>query len=135
MQLFASYEELSTAGGGKNYVHMHARLVSWFTWGFYNLAVPIAMVPFVACCLYQIPFVGLMCYATTMLSCACSSLAWFITGIIWRWSTDGQFAVGTLVPSGKTAEEWSDITKAPGSLFQVSSGNFMYYYYLIVLIL
>ena len=134
MQLFASYEELSAAGGNNN-VHMHARLVSWFTWGFYNFVLPIAVLPFVACCLCSSPAAGLMCYGCTTMSCACSMLAWFITGIIWRFSTDGQFAVGTLVPSGKTAEEWSNITKAEGSLFQVKSGNFMYYYYLIVLIL
>ena len=114
---------------------MHARLVSWFTWGFFNYVVAIAILPFVVCCLYKSPSVGLMCYATTMMSCSCSGLAWFISGIIWRWSTDGQFAVGALVPSGKTAEEWSNITKAEGSLFQVKSGNFMYYYYLLVLIL
>ena len=64
----------------------------------------------------------------------CSLLAWFITGILWRWSSDTQFAVGSLVPSGKTDEEWKGITTADASLYQVKSGNFMYYYYLISLI-
>ena len=135
MQLFSSYEEL-TAANANSHVHMHGRLVAWFTWGFYQFILPIALLPIVACLLIcGGPVAGLFCYAATMLSCGCSVMAWFITGIIWRWSTDGQFAVGTLIPSGKTADEWSTITKAEGSLYQVKSGNFMAYYYLTILIL
>ena len=133
MELYPTEEAMKGANATNN-VHMHGRLVAWFTWGFWNCMTPIIL----AICLHftakVLPAVSEICRVGVMLGTCCSSVGWFITGIMWRWSSDAQFAVGTLVPSGKSAEEWKTITTADKSLYQVKSGDFMYYYYLIVLL-
>ena len=117
MKLYDNELDMKLAGATNN-LHMHARLVAWFTWGFWNNLVPI-MTSIVVGILYKTcnaTFASVFWATMGCLTC-CSSLGWFVTGIIWRWSSDAQFAVGTLVPSGKTPEEWKAVTEADNSLY------------------
>lgn len=40
MELYPSEQALKTAGADSQYIHMHARLVAWFTWGFFTHISP-----------------------------------------------------------------------------------------------
>ena len=54
--------------------------------------------------------------------------------MVWRFSEAGKYASGDVVPQGMDAEAtaaWEAGLTADGSLFQYSSGNFMYIFYLI----
>ena len=93
--------------------------------------IPFATIGLAILLFFVNPFVGMTCWTVTNCITGCSTLAWFITGIIWRWSSDTKYAVGVTPTGGKSLEEWKQVTKAQDSLFQVKSGNFMYYYYMI----
>ena len=45
MQLYPNETDLKAANATHN-VHVHARLVTWFTWGFWNFMAPIGVVVF-----------------------------------------------------------------------------------------
>jgi hypothetical protein len=48
----------------------------------------------------------------------CSSgLAWWITGIVWRFRSDGLYAVGDILKEGVTEEQWAKDIVKDGSLF------------------
>ena len=58
-------------------------------------------------------------------------MAWWITGIVWRFNTDGMYSSGDMPDEGFTEQEWQEKVEAPDSLFQHRSGKFMAIYYFI----
>lgn len=116
-------------------VDIHARFVSWFLWGFINWFAPlfIVLLAVLTCSINQI--FGAIAVSALSLASACSATAWFIVGAVWRFNLDGQYASGTLIPSGKTPEEWNQTIIEQGSHYQVNSGRFMKYFYMICFIL
>ena len=115
-----------------NAVDIHGRFVAWFLWGsLVMLPAPIiaGLVAFLA--MLVSPALGTFC--STLFGCAvsCGGLAWWITGIVWRFRSDGAYASGDYVPEGTSVEAWEQTVEAEGSLFQYHSGKFMFIYYVI----
>lgn len=112
-------------------VDIHARFVTWFLWGFLTSLSPLVMgLLFLVATLIN-PNLGGCMGAFNACAIGCSGLAWWITGIVWRFRADGAFVSGDLVPEGKTQEEWLEITTAEDSLYQYKSGHFMAIYYFV----
>ena len=114
---------------------MHARFVAWFFWGFLNWFVPLFLIvsAIFTCSISQL--FGAICAGVLGVTYLCSTLTWLIVGAVWRFNKDGQFASGSLLPDGKTEEEWHKIVVAEGSPYQVHSGRFMKYFYVIILVI
>ena len=100
-------------------VDIHARFVAWFFWGFLNWFGPLFLIvsAILTCSINQL--FGIICAGVIGITYLCSTLAWLIVGAVWRFNTDGHFASGTLLPDGKTEEEWSKVIVAEGSAYQV----------------
>lgn len=60
MHLYATENEALNANATKN-VHMHARLVAWFTWGFFENIAVLGIVPIVVLCYVCNPVAGMVC--------------------------------------------------------------------------
>ena len=74
---------------------------------------------------------GNLCMGLNGCAFACGGLAWWITGIIWRFRADGAFASGDIAPEGTSLDDWDATITADGSLYQHRSGKFMLIYYFI----
>ena len=97
MKLFASREEAFEANA-TGIVDIHSRFVNWHLWGFFNMAIaPVPLGGLCACSHYFNRNFGKT--ITLLATCAfsCSLLAWWITGIIWRFRVDGRFACGDII--------------------------------------
>lgn len=127
--LFGS-AEAATAGGALTVDDVHGNFVTWFTWGFANM---VTMFGTMLCAGVLGSFLpSLASCAMTLSGCAqCSGFAWWIAGMVWRLRQSGKYASGDVMPLDTTEEAWEKAITAEGSLFQVSSGNFMYTYLLI----
>jgi len=70
-------------------VNIHARFVTWFVWGFINWFTPLFMVALgiMTCAISQ--YLGIVVVGIFGIASACSSLAWFIVGAVWRFNLDG----------------------------------------------
>jgi len=128
--LYASLES-AKAAKATDVVDMHHRFYVWFLWGFIQMLAPCA-----AMCL--VPLAGMI--SDMLGSCmgcilgagaCCGSLAWWITGIVWRFRSDGAFVSGDEAPKGITMDDWNAQIEKDHGLYQYSSGKFMYIFYLI----
>jgi len=71
--------------------NVHGTFVAWFMWGAINFMV--LFVSIIIMLIFRNAAVNMLasvlkCY------CCCSGIAWFITGLIWRFSASGSFASG-----------------------------------------
>ena len=108
--------------------------MSWFLWGFLNIAICCGAGCFAGLLSAAVPILGQICGLVA--SCTgCSGLAWWITGMVWRLNESGSFAAGDEIKALSTPEEWEALVTAGNSPIQYSSGNFMYTYLLITWIL
>lgn len=94
------------------------------------------LAPLATGCLFMIasavsPTVGMVCGALNGCLIGCSGLAWWITGIVWRFRADGAFATGDIKPEDTTAEDWLATLEGDNSLYQYKSGRFIAIYYFI----
>ena len=113
-------------------VDIHARFVLWFVWGFFqSLVIPLGGSLLVLLAMAIHPTFGTLCMGLNGCGLTCGGLAWWVTGIVWRFRSDGAFAAGDIVPEGTTIEEWDQEVAAEGSFFQYRSGKFMFFYYVI----
>ena len=117
-------------------VDIHGQFVIWFLWGFIQAMVTITTVILGVTCLTICRSIDNAVLVHSLGGCiiGCGGLAWWITGMVWRFSSAGKYASGDIVPAGMDAEKtaaWEAGLTADGSLFQYSSGNFMYIYYMI----
>ena len=113
-------------------VDIHARYVTWFFWGFIQtLVIPCGGGILTGLAMLINPSLGAGFSGLAGCANACGTLAWWITGIVWRFRSDGAFAAGDDVPEGKTIEEWETEITLDGSLYQYKSGKFMFFYYVI----
>ena len=84
----------------ENLDHVHDHFVTWFTWGFINACGQLGalMLICIPCCP---PVLG--CFQ-------CSSMAWWIAGMVWRLRESGAFASGDIISpayeSQYTEEAW-----------------------------
>ena len=140
MKLFATREEAIEANA-VDIADVHSRLVAWCLWGFFMALSPIPMGILIAishCINFNCgKFVNLLS------TCAfgCSLVAWWITGIIWRFRLDGRFACGDIIQhesanGGENVavigddELWfKENVLAKGSLYQYLTGQFMKIFY------
>ena len=74
---------------------------------------------------------GKCCGGLASLGMCCGGTAWWITGIVWRFRSEGAYAAGDLVPEGKSVDDWDTEISDEDSLFQYKSGKFMFIYYVI----
>lgn len=128
--LFAD-KAAAEAASASDIVDIHNRFVIWFLWGFIQILAPIGAALLAGICMLISP--ALANFIGGLVGCAagCGGLAWWITGIVWRFRADGAYACGDFIPEGKTEEEWLETITAEGSLFQHQSGKFIAIYYLI----
>jgi hypothetical protein len=49
----------------------------------------------------------------------CTSMAWWIVGIVWRFNHIGRYSCGDIAPYGTREDVWHETIRAEGSLFQV----------------
>ena len=119
-------EESLTAEGATDMLDIHARFVTFFTWGFLNTALCCGF-----CCTGVlmsrcVPALVGCCFALS--SCTqCSSTIWYIMGLVWRLNEAGKFASG----DNLTEEELTAEQEADSTLYQLKSGNFMWTYFVI----
>ena len=126
-QLFAK-ESDATVTGDTELEDIHGRFVLWFFWGFIMALAPCAAAPVLAIanCIHE----TLAKVLGGIVSCGigCGGLAWWISGIVWRFKASGSFAAGDQL----TEEERTALDTDETTLFQYRSGNFMLIYYIIV---
>ena len=96
--LFANQEE-ATASNATELTNIHERFVAWFTWGFFQSLAPLLLAPFIASCMVLSPELGSACAIGSCCLMSCNALAWWTTGIIWRFKADGSYSSGDLVDS------------------------------------
>jgi len=66
------------------------------------------------------------------MSCTwCSNLAWYIAGLVWRLRESGSYSCGDVVPKNTSDEDWLKEITREDALWQFSSGNFMWIFYII----
>ena len=129
--LFAS-EDAGLTGRATELVDIHARFVTWFLWGFIQtLVLPLSATILVGLGMLIHPSLGSFCSGLLGCGMSCGGLAWWITGIVWRFRSDGAYATGDVVPEGKDLDAWEAEISADDSLFQYKSGKFMFIYYVI----
>lgn len=93
---------------------------------------PVGAMFMVICMMINVTL-GNICGPAIMCATGSSGLAWFISGIVWRFRSDGAFSCGDIdFDSKRSDEEWQSIVTAEDSLYQHSSGKFMLIYYCIV---
>ena len=129
-QLFAD-KAAAEAATATNIVDIHNRFVIWFLWGFCQILAPLAAGILGGLAMLISPALANFIGGLSGCAVGCGGLAWWITGIVWRFRSDGAYACGDFIPEGKTEEEWLETITAEGSLFQHHSGKFMAIYYLI----
>ena len=116
--LFATETKGMTAKA-TDMVDIHARFIIWFTWGFMqSLVAPLASVIIIGLGSIIHPSLGACCSGLLGCGMSCGGLAWWITGIVWRFRSDGSYATGDIVPEGKSIDEWETEISIDGSLFQ-----------------
>ena len=120
-------ETAKETGPNKNGVDVHAKFVTWFTCGFILAFAPcvvgliLTLFKHVGECFYR----GLSSIINLFFGCA--GLAWWVTGIVWRFKKSGSYASGDFLTDEESKAEWNDDT----SLYQLRSGKFMLIYYVI----
>ena len=106
---YALYKEEAAGTLAKStaLLDIHARFVVWFLWGFLQtVAVPIGSAIVIGLAFLINEGLGKCCGGLSVLGMCCGSAAWWITGIVWRFRSEGAFAAGDMVPEGKTIEDW-----------------------------
>jgi len=125
--LFAAESDATTTGDTE-LDDIHGKFVMWFLWGFIMSLAPCAAAPLMAIagCIH----LTLANVLGGILSCGigCGGLAWWISGIVWRFKASGAFAAGDSL----TEEEFTALDADKESLYQYRSGKFMLIYYLII---
>ena len=117
-QALYATREMGKEAGATDLVDIHGRFVTWFYWGFTMsvLPLPIAMVSTFCQILHN--RLGKTIAMISFICLGCSYVAWWITGIYWRFNKSGSYASGDIVPEGVTAEKWSEkLYHESGTLF------------------
>ena len=121
-------EEVAAESEGFGVFDAHGRYVRWFKWGLVLHTIPIATLIL----LRLVPQNWFQYALTGFLSCVSGSLllSWWVLGLLWRFSTAGSFAAGNQSPAPNNAELIDD-EAAETFPFQVRSGRFMLWYYVL----
>lgn len=85
----AGVEVAATATGDLD--NVHGNFVTWFTWGFLNYIMLCGFQCLSAIMIKCSPVIGMICMYLSGCVC-CSSTAWWIAGIVWRFRTSGKIA-------------------------------------------
>lgn len=128
--LFATHADGKTAQAAE-LVDIHQRFVTWFLWGFIQTLAPIAVGLISAIGTAINPTCGSALAGVGGCAMGCGGLAWWITGIVWRFRSDGAYSVGDIPEGDVKPEEWEKTVTGSTSLFQHHSGMFMFVYYMI----
>ena len=125
--LFAQ-ESDATVTGDTELEDIHGKFVLWFMWGFIVSLAPCAAAPIMAIanCIHET--VAKVLGGIISCGIGCGGLAWWISGIVWRFKASGSFSSGDSL----TAEQLTTEEADADTLYQIKSGNFMLIYYLIV---
>ena len=123
-----SEQKLTATLSNEHSEDVHSQFVSWFTVGF-----TLAILPCATALLTGLIFMinetcaGMISKLITCLS-GCVGIAWFITGIVWRFKESGSIASGDQL----SPEEYKQEIANEDTLYQFKSGKFMLIYYIIV---
>ena len=121
-------ESDATITGDTDLKDVHGLFRLWFLWGFITALAPCASAPVLAIanCIHEM--VGKFLGAIISCGIGCGGLAWWISGIVWRFNAAGSFSTGDKMTEEERIAAFEDET----SLYQLRSGNFMLIYYIIV---
>ena len=112
---------------------VHGDFVTWFTWGFYQQMLPVAGLLLVGIATMINASLAKFCQGVVSIGSVCGSLAWIIAGLVWRFRASGKFASGDSLDEAQLAIEEANAEVADSTtLYQLSSGKFMYVYYYIL---
>lgn len=124
-------EAAGLADNAQSMVDIHNRFVNWFMWGFITMIAPIGSALLYAMLIFISPALAQFCGGTLSCAIGCSSIAWWIVGIVWRFRSDGAYAAGDIVPENTEIDAWNLELAKDDSLFQSSSGHFIAIFYII----
>ena len=107
--------------GASDVVNIHTRFGAWFIWGFImHCITPTLALGVVGCsvlCCSPVMISVITCILASLASAA--GMAWWITGIVWRFNDYGRYASGDIVPEDIEPDQWkADIEQDPDSLYQ-----------------
>ena len=125
----------AVALGARNLTNIHARIVNWFLFGFILMIGPffIATVSYMGAVIHK-NLAWALCNMGILLL-GCSTVAWFIVGIVFRYSRKGRYSAGTVLPPDTDKDDWLATIKADGTLYQYYSGQFMNNFFVVAFIL
>ena len=98
--------------------NVHGLFKLWFMVGWILMLV-VAITSSINCILkgqYTCPKSKCMA-RTAIIIFSLLTLAWWITGMVWRFRDSGRFASGNIIPSGITSSDWDMIINAEDSFF------------------
>ena len=118
----------ATVTGDTELEDIHGKFILWFLWGFIMALAPCAAAPVMAIanCIHEM--VAKILGGIIFCGMSCGGLAWWISGIVWRFKASGSYSCGDQL----TEEERTAAFADESSLYQLRSGNFMLIYYIIV---
>ena len=121
-------ESDATITGDTELEDIHGKFVLWFLWGFVMALAPCAAAPIMAIanCIHET--VAKVLGGIVSCGIGCGGLAWWISGIVWRFKSSGSYSSGDQLTEADRVAAMDDET----SLYQIRSGNFMLIYYIIV---
>ena len=97
--LYATREKAIEASAA-DVIDVHARFVNWCLWGFIMALTPLPIGAFTLICSCINAQCGKTVGGVGMCFFNCSLLAWWITGIVWRFRADGRYSCGDIPPEG-----------------------------------
>ena len=114
--LFVSHAD-GEGSSATDLANIHQRFVTWFLWGFIQTLAPIGIGLIGAIGAAINPVCGTALGGIGGCAMGCGGLAWWITGIVWRFRSDGAFAVGDIPQGDVKPDEWMKTVEADGSLY------------------
>ena len=88
------FESENGASQDSELIDVHERFVIWFFWGFTMFVAPFFAGILILVASLIAPLFGQFCGMLAFCSFGASYLAWYVTGIVWRFRKDGAFSCG-----------------------------------------
>ena len=101
---------VAEAAGAGDLDDVHANFVTWFKWGFIQDVALLSVSILVGCCMFVSE--GFANFLKAISGCGyfCSTIAFYITGLVFRCRQSGNFAAGDIqaIP-GISEDQWIEV--------------------------
>ena len=84
---------------------IHGRITSWLLWGFMMFITPVFLSMTVLAVALVSPLFSRICGSLTLFIFGASYIAWYISGILWRFNKEGSFACGDFLSDEEFEKE------------------------------